>query len=252
MGMTRFLSGLFMFLASGLVLAAPCADRKPEQLIPQAGIKGMAMFREEIIQQEYQPPSLMAERGFDHVVGMLNAVTAYPCSRDRPATIEIQQFSIVRWDEEKRGLVTAATVRYDGKPSQYSLDGGQWKRHPEWFISGQPSFQPQVVRQTGGLLRIDVGQVPEHLYHGWTQPRVKALPGVRYGVIAIVRITGDARLQLGMDYWKGESNPYNGWSEGCKTSNNCEAWLSDWYGDTEGKFRLIVAPKSFMRSSQGN
>lgn len=246
MRLTRFLLGLLMLLVSSLVVAAPCAEKQPDRLIPEAGVKGAAMFPQEIIQREYQPPSLMADRGFDHVVGMLNAVTVYPCSRGRPATIEIQQFAIVRWDEDGRRLVTEAVVHYDGRRSQYSLDGGQWKRSPEWFISGQPSQQLQVVRQTGGLLHIDLASISEHIYHGWTQPRVKAVPGARYGVIATVRITGDARLQLGMDYWKGASSEYNGWSAGCVKSNNCEAWLSDWHGDTGGEFRLIVAPKSFV------
>lgn len=238
--------GLLLVALSCSTLAAPCADKRPDRLIPEAGAKGTAMFPQEIIQREYQPPSLMAERGFDHVVGMFNAVTVYPCSRGRPATVEIQQFAIVRWDVDGRKLVTEATVRYDGRHSTYSIDGGQWKRQPEWFISGQPSPQLQVARKTGGLLYIDLTAIPEHIYHGWMDPRVKTVSGAHYGVIATVRITGDARLQLGMDYWKGSSSQNIGWSAGCVKSNNCEAWLSEWHGDTGGEFKLIVAPRSLM------
>lgn len=245
-----FLVSLILVITAQLSWGAPCAGKLPDRIIPEAGAKGTAMFPQEIIQREYQPPQLMVERGFDHIVGMLNAVTVYPCSRGREASVEIHEFSIVRWDERERKLVTEATARYDGRRSAYTLDGGQWKRTPEWFISGQPSVQPSVVRQTAGLLRIDLASIPEHIYHGWMQPRLKAVPGAQYGIIAIVRITGDARLQLGMDYWKGMGSEYNGWSAGCKQSNNCEAWLSDWIGDTGGEFRLVIAPKLLGQKSQ--
>lgn len=234
---------LVSLMFSGLSGAAPCAPNLPERLIPQAGEKGIAMFPQEIIKDEYQNPQFMAAKGFDHLVGMLNAVTVYSCERNQSATIEIQKFEVIRFKPEG-GFVTEASFSGDGTGT-IRFDGGQWKRSPEWFISGQPVIQKSVIRNTGGTLAIDLKSIPENIVHLWTGPRTKAMPGARYGILLVARVSGDARLQLAMDYWKGESSPYNGWSEGCRQSNNCEAWLSDWIGDTKGQFVQVVVPKSF-------
>ncbi len=222
--------------------AAPCAANLPEQVIPKAGEKGVAMWPREIIKREYQSAEWMATKEFDHVVGMLNAVTVYPCERERAATIEIQKMEIVRFKSDG-GFVTEASFRFNG-PSTIRLDGAQFRRNPEWFVSGKTVFQKPVLRLTGGTLSINLKPIPESIVHMWTEPRVKAVPGARYGILAVVRVEGDARLQFGMDYWRG-SMDYNGWSEGCATSNNCEAWLSDWIGDTKGEFQQVLMPRAF-------
>lgn len=225
--------------------AAPCTPNLPEQLIPQAGVKGTAMWPREVIKQEYRSAEWMTDKGFDHVVGMLNAVTVYPCERSQPATVEIQRMELVRFKPEG-GFVTEASFRFDGE-STIKLDGAQFKRYPEWFVSGKPVLQKPVLRLTGGVLSINLKPIPESIVHMWTDPRVKAAPGARYGIIAVVKVEGDARLQFGMDYWRGGLD-YNGWSEGCVTSNNCEAWLSDWIGDTKGQYQTVLVPRAFGRS----
>ena len=35
---------------------------------------------------------------------------------------------------------------------------------------------------------------------------------------------------------------YAGWDGTCAASDNCEAWVSDWYGNTYGEFRTFRAP----------
>ncbi len=240
-----WLSILFFLVSlmfSGLSEAAPCAPNLPDRLIPQAGERGTAMWPNEVIKQEYQSPQFMATKGFDHVVGMLNAVTVYACERNRPATIEIQKMEIIRFKPEG-GFDTETSFRFDGA-SSLKLEGAQFKRNPEWFISGKPAFQKPVVRLTGGVLSINLKPIPESIVHMWTEPRVKAVPGARYGILAVVKVEGDARLQFGMDYWRGNMD-YNGWSQGCATSNNCEAWLSDWIGDTKGQYQTVLVPRVF-------
>ncbi len=238
-----FLLVAFVLPATGG--AAPCASSLPERLIPQAGEKGIAMWPNETIKQEYQLPQFMATKGFDHVVGMLNAVMVYPCERSQPAMIEIQRMEIVRFKPEG-GFVTEASFRFDGA-STLKIDGAQFKRNPEWFVSGKPVLQKPVVRLTGGTLSINLKPIPENIVHLWTEPRVKAVPGARYGILAVVKVEGDARLQFGMDYWRGDTSPYNGWSNGCVTSNNCEAWLSDWIGDTKGQYQQVLVPRAFSQ-----
>lgn len=203
------------------------------------------MFSHEIVKAEYQSASEMTDKGFDHLVGMLNAVTVYSCARNRPATIEIQRMEIVRFMPEG-DFITEATYNFEDKNSLV-LKGEYWLRKPKWFEK-QPDQKTVTFQRAGEIFLLDLAKAPENIAHVWTEPRVKVVPGARYGILAVVRVTGDARLQFGMDYWRGEASPYNGWSEGCATSNNCEAWLSDWIGDTKGEFKQVLVPRAFSRS----
>lgn len=238
--------GAFLLLLSGLAWSAPCAPGLPDRVIPQAGEKGVAMFPEETIKDEYRPAKKMAERQFNHLVGMWNAVTAYPCDRGRPATIEFQQFEVVRLDPSSGKLVPELSLRFDGSGGSTFDGGGQWHRSPEWFIFGQPDRQPTVASMERGVFRVDLRSIPKAIVHMWTS-RTPAVAGHVYGVRAKVRVTGDARLQLAMDYWKDRDSPGDKpWKEDCQGMDNCEAWLGDWIGDTKGEFITIVSPRSLL------
>lgn len=243
----RFIGVLIVLLLSTNAWSAPCASGLLERLVPHAD--GPAMFPQETIQREYRPPKKMAEREFDHLVGMLNAVTVYPCDSGRPALIEFQSFEIVRLDPATGKLVVETTMKFGQSGGGTMFSGMQFKRKPEWFISGTADRQPAVMSQKSGVFVIDLKSVSENIVHLWSDPRTKAAPGHAYGVRAKVRITGDARLQFGMDYWKGLDSAYNGWSEACAKSNNCEAWLGDWLGDTKGEFITVVSPRSLLGNS---
>lgn len=253
----RVIGAFLAFLISAQVWSAPCAPNLPERVIPKAGEAGTAMFPEETVHaKKYRPPQKMADRGFDHLVGMLNAVTVYPCDRSRPATIEFESFEVVRLDTATNRLVPELTLRFVGGAGSSFGGGGQWNRSPEWFISGQPVLQPIVISMPKGVFRADLKSIPESIVHLWTD-RIKAVPGAIYGVRAKVRITGDARLQTAMDYWRGASSGHTGWSPDCvqptdsgAQPNNCEAWLGDWHGDTKGEFITIVSPRSLLGKSQ--
>ena len=244
----QFAAALVALSLSGFALAQNCTRDMPDRVIPQAGDKGIAMFAEETVKEEYRPPKKMAERQFDHAVGMWNAVTAYPCDRGRPANIEFQSFEIVRLDPSTGKLIPELTLRFDGTGGSSFDGGGQWHRSPEWFISGQPERQPTVASTRSSVFMVDLKSIPKAIVHMWTS-RTPAMAGQVYGIRAKVRVTGDARLQLAMDYWKGRDSAYNGWTPGCTGSNNCEAWLGDWYGDTGGKFVTIVSPRTLLGNS---
>ncbi len=241
--------GLLMLIVSGSTLAQPCAPDLPERAIPQAGETGVAMFPRETIKEEYRPARKMSDRGFDHLLGMWNAVTVYPCDRSRPATIEIKAFDIVRLDPETGRLITEFSIRFDRNGSPSFAGGGQWKRLPEWFISGQPERQPTVAATRRSSFLIDLKSIPAHILHMWTD-RIPAVAGHVYGIRAEVRVTGDARLQLAMDYWKGRDSQPLPWTEDCQGMNHCEAWLGDWIGDTAGQFVTMVAPQSLLSNTR--
>lgn len=242
----RLTLALFALTLSGFVLAQSCAPGLPERVIPVAGKDGIAMFPEETIKDEYRPAKKMAERQFNHLVGMWNAVTAYPCDRGRPATIEFQEFEVVRLDPSTGKLIPELSLRFDGSGGSSFDGGGQWHRSPEWFISGQPDRQPTVANADNGVFRVDLRSIPKAIVHMWTS-RTPAVAGHVYGIRAKVRVTGDARLQLAMDYWKGRDSEPLPWAEDCRGMNHCEAWLGNWIGDTAGQFVTVVSPRSLLQ-----
>ncbi len=245
----RLIGALLALLVSGFVWSAPCAPGLPERLIPEAGKEGTAFFASETIKDEYQNPAWMARQKFDRLVGMWNAVTVYPCDRGRPATIEFHSFEIVRLDKTTGRLVPELTLVFDGSTGSSFDDISQWKRAPEWWVNGRADREPSVVSVKSGVFRVDLKSVPDNIVHMWTS-RIAAKAGEIYGIRAKVRIAGDARLQVAMDYWKGFESPEGRpWKPACEGMANCEAWLGDWYGDTGGKFVTVVSPRSLLGKS---
>ena len=237
--------------AHAQVLSQTCSQSVPTDspVVPQGSYPEDGAFSStETIALEYQPPGRMANTGFDHLVAMMNIVTVYPCDRGRPATVELNALRIVHYDVDNRGnkievvdqLVTFG--RGYGQPNGFGWD--IYYRQPYWFTSGKlaNSDEPPLVTIGSQTFMVNVAQVPGGIYHAWTNPRVAAIPGKTYFVKVVVRITGDARIQFGMDYWKGATTDYNWWSPGCTSSMNCQAYLTDWFSDTKGKFVTLVVP----------
>lgn len=249
----HFIGAFIALCISAGVNSAPCPSDQ-DRVVPHAD--GTAMFPEETVHaRKYSPPQKMADRGFDHVVGMWNAAMVYPCDRGRPAVIEMRRFEVVRLDPLSGQLVPQLKLTFEGTSTFGG--GGQWKRLPEWFISGQPEHQPTVVSAQDGVFRVDLKSIPTNVLHMWTD-RIPAVAGHVYGIRAEIRIAGDARLQLAMDYWRGAGSEWTGWSPDCVKPtldknvppNNCEAWLGGWIGDTGGKFVTVVAPLTLLGNAR--
>jgi hypothetical protein len=92
-------------------------------------------------------------------------------------------------------------------------------------------------------LNLRIGRVPLRIYHGWTEPRLVLDPAQRYRLEVEAKITGSARLQFGIDYWRDAKSDYAGWDAACVHSTNCEGWVSDWQSDTADAFRIFRAPE---------
>lgn len=108
--------------------------------------------------------------------------------------------------------------------------GGLYYR---WFPPGDYHVPISNSIVSNGLLRIDVGQMPNYVSHWWL-PRYVGIPGHRYALKMRFRVHGHIGVQLGCDFW---ANTYS-----TNAEDNSEAWLSDWYGDTNGEFVEIVSP----------
>lgn len=216
-----------------------CAVQESEAmpLVPEESVSNdPAFFASQTFSSEYVDTTYFPAYGFTHLVAMWNIVTARACDRGQISTVEFQSIRILAEDTTTKVLSVEQEVVFGNQENhERGVAEAIYKRTP-WFTSGLANPQPKVTLVRDGTYWIDTQAIPKAIVHGWTTPRVEAKVGKQYFVEAVVRVTGDARLQLGMDYWKGEMSEYNGWSEGCTWSNNCQAWLSDWLGDTNGHF----------------
>jgi hypothetical protein len=239
--MVKLIAGLAMWLWSAASFATgPLADTCWWQGIQWTGPPHGAQFQGQTIQKMYAPPQQMADAGFDHLVGWITAVTQEPCRRFvLPAKIEIRQYRIIERSAAGRERV-AQTIDFQ-RGETGVLTGELYNRVPNWYTSGKSAEQPHVAGPRDGKYVIDLVPATRRIYHAWTEPRIPATPGAEYFIEVEVRVTGTARLQVGIDYWKGALD-YNGWSEGCVASNNCEAFLSEWIGNTWGRFITVRAP----------
>jgi hypothetical protein len=112
----------------------------------------------------------------------------------------------------------------------HSWLGGLYNR---WFPPGDDHTQLSNSNVSDGILRIDVGTMPNNVSHWWL-PRYVGIPGHSYALRMRFRVFGHIGVQLGCDFWEDTSIT--------DPSANMEAWLSDWYGDTNGEFIEVTSP----------
>jgi hypothetical protein len=173
--------------------------------------------------------------GFTAAVGWLTATTATPCiHRDDVARIVIDEWAVITRTEEGNDMAFGET--FDGVTE---LQGGWFVRYPQWFANNTHS-NLTLASQNAELL-IDLAPHSQQIAHVWT-PRFAVSPGDIVLVRARVKVEGLARLEFGVDFWRDFDVEYNFFDEFCRDTHNCEAWVSDWIGDTHGEFVTVELP----------
>ena len=121
--------------------------------------------------------------------------------------------------------------------------GGLYTRNPKWFDASAHNFATQAynIKAAAGLLAIDVSQTPNSMIHWWTN-RLTLTPGATYSAEVQFKVEGKTAIIFGSDWWRSTSAPAIDWAWDCTKTNNCEAWVSDWYGDTGGQFITVRVP----------
>lgn len=226
----------------------PLAERQlppiPGPLVPEVVKPGdTAFFPLGMLSPLYNPPR-MVELGFIHAVPMINAVTAYSRDRGFTATVEIRAIRLVCENITSHVKTIRADVHIGRGQAERQTGQLKWdtyNRGPGWFTSGIATTKVRPT-YTDFALVANLRDNPGGIYHAWLDPRVAVKAGEHCDVEVDVRITGDARLQVGLDQWRGPWLDYNHYSDGCVTSNNCQAYLGRWHGDTGGFFQTIRAP----------
>lgn len=182
-------------------------------------------------------------KGYTTFVGWINAMTALPCASEKiGATVEIRSIRLIeRTAEGIESVVHMVDFGGDELAAAKAFEGTLLDRTPK---EGKGATDLRIDHIEKGSFVIDLNKASRRMYHAWTNRRTEAKPGAKYFVEADVRIVGAARLQFGVDYWRDMTADYAGYDRTCHTSNNCEVWISDWYGDTKGNFVTIRAPKA--------
>jgi hypothetical protein len=130
---------------------------------------------------------------------------------------------------EVRIASTKLSCRIDGKDVVLNDDlgrvrGGLYRRQP-WFGTDQHEDMPMTYdEQDHTILR--VGSRTDRVWHFWSASRRSSLPAGKLEgctVVAWVKISAGALLQMGMDYWRSATVPYGA------GGNNHEAGASNWY-----------------------
>jgi hypothetical protein len=187
-----------------------------------------------------------APSDFHAVLALMQVVTVAPCEGQK-GEIAIRAIRLIERDPAtgKEAVVSEVTDFSKGNGGTV-FDGALFQRIPSWY-QGTPSTPNKKMLQTDGKeLVIDMSQAPRLIYHGWTEPKVTAKPGMNYLVEMEAKISGLARLQMGIDYWREITSAYNTFDSTCQKSNNCEGYLSKWYGVTDG-FQAIRVPSGLMK-----
>jgi hypothetical protein len=201
-----------------------------KQIVPDG-----ALWRTETIREATAPA------GYTRAVAWVNVATVLPCADiQKPALVEIRTIRIIESKENEEKVIFAKDFT-DSVAESFA--GALFQRVPFWFGPGEGKIS-SIDNFAQGSFVINVRQIPKNIYHGWTNPRVVINSEAMQRVELEVRVTGGARLQLGMDYWRDEASDYNGYDPECQTSNNCEAWIGEWQGDTNGEFILLRSPKN--------
>jgi len=192
-----------------------------------------ALFKQQVVEQDIAPPN------YSTVLIWAQAATLTPTQATNVAAkVEVNYWKVI---ENLQNGTTCVVLEdgYDITTSKFT-SGAFYTRTPRWFAD-QLSTSANNIKIDAGLLDIDVSQTPNNIVHWWTK-RLPLTIGSTYSVEVEFRVTGKTAIQFGSDWWRDLTASHIAWQWDCTKTNNCEAWLSDWYGDTSWKFIKIRVP----------
>lgn len=137
------------------------------------------------------------------------------------STVEIDYLRL--YAQTTEGSEILLSDEYDTHMPLSGYDhGSTYNRYPFFFNEETDNWAMPAQIMNGSLI-ITPHSHRERAFHWWSSSRVEIPHNTDYLVIeSRVRITGDAIVQIGLDYWKDLSAPYEGLD-----INNTEAGVSD-------------------------
>ena len=230
---------------SFMVLPSGYDTRSDEKQLISPTLNGAipdgAIWHREILRR-VTPPAR-----FSSVVGWMQAATLSKNQQGEMARIVVDYMKLIEKNANGSERIVYEEDYNISSPRPLACEptyceGGLYSRSPRWFYTDDhaPIYNSEI---RGGLLIVDASVTPDNILHWWTT-RVDCRANSRYFLEARVKIEGKVGLQLGSDYWVDKYSPWNGYDQHCEGVNNCEAWISDWFGDTDGQFITIKAPRN--------
>lgn len=177
-----------------------------------------------------------APEDFGAVLALMQVVSVAPCplESNQEAKLFIRAIRLIERDPQTGNeTVVSEVTDFQQSKGDFRFDGKLYSRIPSWYDGKAAEPVDGMIARDGKELIIDLAKAPRTIYHGWTDPKVTAKPDMNYLVEMEVRIVGQARLQMGIDYWRTKTSSFNVFDSNCKKSNNCEGYLSRWFGPTE-------------------
>lgn len=165
-------------------------------------------------------------------------------SKSEKAFVTIDYWKIIEETAQGKNPIYEEHYDYNSRKIFNTNEAGLYVRYPIWFDPAAKDYHTEAFNMYAqdSFLYIDVSQTPDNIVHWWMQKRQFVQQGAKYSVEIRLKVEGKASVQLGADYWRDLYVGYNTWDATCQISNNCEAWISDWIGDTGGQFVTVTAP----------
>ncbi len=212
---------------------------KKEQKEEPGFIPDGAIWLEETIRRETPIP------GYFALAIWAQAATIQP---DQPETVTaniiVNYWKVIEIYNGDSTVIYTEDYDYEDVKTFNTNEAGFYCRYPKWFDTGCNDEHKQATNMSAsnGFLVISMSKKSDVVLHWWT-PKLPYKAGAIYCVESKLSIYGETAVQFGMDYWRTLNSGFNRFDESCETSNNCEAWISDWVGETNGEFELVTVPK---------
>lgn len=161
------------------------------------------------------------------------------------AVVEIDYWKIIENIDGIKNVIYTEEYNYNSLITYTINEAGLYCRFPSWFdvsCNDQHDVAFNMSAQNG-TLTIDVAKTPSNIVHWWTTPRLNCKPNATYSIEARLKVRGRTAIQFGMDYWRTLTAGFNHYDANCTTSNNCEAWISNWILPTNDEFITVTVPK---------
>ena len=184
------------------------------------------------------PPS-----GYRAVTAHVIGVTLEPKAKPLIASVYMDYLRLVEKTQTGQQRIIAFREYNESHGSLVPYGGGLYDRFkeglPAWFnTDNHTPIDHSSIED--GFLFIDVSKTPDKIAHWWID-RTETTPYSKYFIESRFKVEGELSIQFGVDYWVSLSAKHNGGSWDC-THNNCLAWKSNWYGDTNNKFITVTVP----------
>ena len=182
-----------------------------------------------LVRQQYVAYSVNPA-GYNFAVPWITAI--HDERSTESSTVEVEHLRL--YCQTSSGLIVTSQYNYDDG----RFEGGLWQRRPRWFESGFVRTLTPRFSTPPGTVSFSPSDTPTAAWHPYG-PRFENASDTtrvpnsasRCWTEAVVKITGRALVQAGLDYWETAGG-----------DRKIEGAVSDWYFAAQGWQTIRVPP----------